>query len=178
MKNLIFRRLAAFSLDYLIIAAYALLLFGSSKVLNLKEMALTPISGQLLGFFSLTLPVFFYFFLTEKSKSRATIGKRVMNISITSKTEKTKPKILYRNILKFFPWEVAHIGVHWIVFFSKSENDEPIWVWFLLILPQIIMIAYLLSIIISKGESGIYDNISNTKIIINQRTTSAIANAG
>jgi len=86
MKNLIFRRLAAFSLDYLIIAAYALLLFGSSKVLNLKEMALTPISGQLLGFFSLTLPVFFYFFLTEKSKSRATIGKRVMNISITSKT--------------------------------------------------------------------------------------------
>ena len=171
MRHLIYIRLVAFGIDYIIIAAYALLLFGITKILNLKELVLTPVNGQLLGFISLTLPVFLYFFLTEKGKSRATIGKRIMNISITAKTDKTKPKILLRNILKFSPWEVAHIGVHWIVFYSISDNNVPIWVWFLLILPQIIVMAYLLGVIISKGESGIYDSISNTKIKRNPRTT-------
>ena len=164
MKILILRRFTAFCLDYLIIAAYALFLFGVTKVLNSKELDLTPISGQLLGFISLTLPMFFYFYLREKSKSRATIGKKIMNISICSQSEGAKPKILLRNILKFLPWEIAHTGVHWIVFYSKYENDVPIWVWILLIIPQVIMVVYLVSIITSKGESGIYDKIANSKI--------------
>ena len=176
MKKLIFRRLAAYSLDYMIIVVYALLLFVVTKILNLKDLILTPISGQFLGFISLTLPVFFYFFLSEKGNHRATIGKRIMNISICSQSDNIEPRILLRNILKFLPWEIAHTGVHWIVFYSKYENEVPIWVWIVLILPQIIMVVYLVSIIISKGESGIYDSISNTKIKINQRTTTHIAN--
>lgn len=168
----------AYSFDYIIIVAYALLLFAITKILNLKELALTPISGQLLGFISLTLPVFLYFFLSEKGKRRATFGKRIMNISICSQSEDIKPRILLRNILKFLPWEIAHTGVHWIVFYSKNENDAPIWVWAILIFPQIIMVIYILSIITSKGESGIYDSISNTKIKINQRTTTHIAYGG
>jgi len=167
MSKLIFRRIVAFCLDYLIIVAYALLLFGTTKVLNLEKMVSTPISGQILGFASLTLPVFLYFFLTEKSESRATIGKRVMNISIRSKIEKTKTRILLRNILKFLPWEIAHTGVHYIVFFSNTKNTIPVWIWILLMLPQLITIAYFFSIIISKGESSIYDSLSNTKVKIN-----------
>ena len=164
MHKLIFRRLIAYGLDYVIIVGYALLLFGMTIILNLKELALTPISGQFLGFFSLTLPVFLYFFLSEKSKLRATVGKRIMNISVVSQSDKTKPRILQRNILKFLPWEIAHTGVHWIVFYSNYENGVPIWVWILLILPQIIMVIYLFSIVISKGESSVYDKIANSKI--------------
>jgi hypothetical protein len=174
MSKLILRRLVAFCLDYTIIAIYALLLFGISKVMNLEKMTSTPISGQLLGFVSLTLPVFLYFFLTEKSESRATIGKRVMNISIRSKTENAEKRILLRNILKFLPWEIAHTGVHCVVFFSKSQNIVPFWIWILLILPQLITIAYLFSIVISKGESSIYDSISKTKVKINPSKTAII----
>jgi len=164
MESLIFRRLIACSLDYMIIVLYAILLYQMSIILNLKELEMTPISGQLIGFLSLTLPVFLYFYLSEKGRRRATIGKRIMNISVCPKSDIIKPRILKRNILKFLPWEIAHTGVHWIVFYTKHENDVPFWVWILLILPQIIMVIYLFSIIISKGKSSIYDRIAFSKI--------------
>ena len=164
MEKLIFRRLIAYCLDYIIIVMYALLLFGLTIILNLKELALTPISRQFLGFISLTLPVFLYFYLSEKGSHRATIGKRMMNISVFYESDSTKPRILQRNILKFLPWEIAHTGVHWIVFYSKYKNDVPVWVWILLILPQITIVIYLVSIVVSKGESSIYDKIANSKI--------------
>ena len=124
----------------------------------------------MLGFISLTLPVFLYFFLSEKTKG-ASFGKRIMNLSVYSRSKGAKPRILLRNILKFLPWEIAHSGVHWIVFYSKYENHMPIWVWTLLIFPQIIMVAYLVSIFFSQGEDTIYDRISNTRIKINQSST-------
>jgi uncharacterized RDD family membrane protein YckC len=164
MNKLIFRRLAAFVLDYLIIAAYALLVFGLMRILGLADLNLTPISRQLLGLIALTLPVFLYFYLMEKSGSRATLGKKAMGISICSISENIEPKILLRNILKFLPWEIAHAGVHWVVYYSYSENDVPLWVWLLLIIPQIIMITYLLSIILSRGETSLYDRMANTKL--------------
>ena len=164
MKKLIFRRLIAYGLDYIIVVAYALFLFGVTVLLNVNELALTPVSGQFLGFISLTLPVFLYFFLSERGSRSATIGKRIMNISVCSQSDNGNPRIFQRNILKFLPWEIAHTGVHWIVFYSKYENDVPIWVWTLLILPQIIMVIYLFSIIASKGESSIYDKIANSRI--------------
>ena len=164
MKKNVFRRIIAFILDYMIIAMYALLLLGITTILNLKDLILNPINGQLVGFVSLTLPVFFYFYLLEKGRAKATIGKRIMNLHVDSKTENTEPKIFLRNILKFLPWEIAHVGVHWIIFFSKFENDIPIWMWFVLIVPQVMMFLYFVSIIVSGGESSIYDRIANTKI--------------
>lgn len=164
MKKLIFRRLIAFGLDYIIIVLYALLLFGMTMILNSSELALTPISGQLLGFFSLTLAVFLYFFFSEKGRHNATLGKRIMNISVTAQSKNKQARILHRNILKFLPWEIAHTGVHWMVFYSNDQIDVPIWVWMLLIFPQIVMVTYFISIVTSKGESSIYDKISNTKI--------------
>ena len=176
MKKLVFRRIAAFSLDYIIIISYALILFGITKILNIKELELTPISGQLLGFLTLILPVFLYFFLTEKSNRRATIGKRTMKICIYTKNQNLDPNILLRNIIKFLPWEIAHTGVHWVVFYSRTQQDVPIWIWFVLIIPQIIIILYLVSIIISNGESALYDRLSNTKVNLSNLTKTRISN--
>lgn len=59
---------------------------------------------------------------------------------------------------------MAHTGVHWMVFYSASGGKTPNLVWIALILPQLIIIAYLISIIISKGKSSLYDHISKTEI--------------
>lgn len=171
MKSLIFKRLTAYLLDYSIVAIYALCLFGVATILDLKGPMFTPVISQLVGFISLTLPVFLYFFLMERSTARATIGKKLMNISVHTETGNTGTKILFRNILKFLPWEIAHTGVYWVIFYSESEINTPAWVWIVLILPQIVVIAYFISIIVSNGESAIYDTISNTRVKVNQRTT-------
>jgi len=145
---------------------YAFLLFGITNLISSDEAQLTPVSGQLLGFFSLTLPVFFYFFLSERSKSGATIGKRVVKIRVFNMGSNSNNSFLLRNILKFLPWEIAHTGVHWALFYSETKMSVPIWVWITLVLPQAVALSYLLSVIISKGYGSIYDKIANTRIKI------------
>lgn len=150
MKSLLIKRGVAFGIDYLIIAIYIALLIGITSLI--KPENINPIKGQFIGFITLTLPVFLYFYLTERSTYKGTIGKRIMNISVIINQEGSNRPILVKNILKFLPWEIAHIGVQWIVYYSKMEVDPPNWVWAALILPQIIVIGYIISLVVYKGE--------------------------
>lgn len=169
MSKLIGYRILAFCLDYLIVIVYAMLLFGISIIIDVGQ--LTPFVGQLIGFLTLTLPVYLYFFLMERSSLAATIGKKIMNISVHADTENNSQKIFIRNFLKFLPWEIAHIGVYWIIYYSKVDISPPFWVWFALILPQVIVLGYIISIFLYKGETSFYDKIANTRIEINQLTS-------
>ena len=59
-NNITGRRLLAFSIDYLVIAVYGLLLFGIATLVGVGKHS--PFIGQLVGFITLTLPIFLYFF--------------------------------------------------------------------------------------------------------------------
>lgn len=169
MNALFFRRVLAFSIDYIVIIIYAVLLFLVSTLLtNNFDINLnfgSPFKNQILGFFSLTLPIFLYFYLSEKSSYKATLGKRVMKLKVTSSTG----SLFLRNFLKFLPWEIAHIGVYQVVFYDQQQLDTPIWVWSLLIIPQIIVLGYVLSASRLKGISSFYDKISNTRIKLSSK---------
>jgi uncharacterized RDD family membrane protein YckC len=164
MSKLIVRRVLAFALDYILIMCYAALLF--LVVTSMGLSGLSPVEGQLMGFVTLTLPVFLYFYWMEKSSSSATIGKRIMHISVQPVENKRK-HIFIRNLLKFLPWEIAHVGVHWIVYYSNIGQTPPLWIWIVLILPQVLVLGYFVSILYSKGQSSMYDLVANTKIEIN-----------
>lgn len=160
--NLLLRRLLAGVIDYGVVLTYAGLLFLLvTSILSLESKLETsnPVFGQLIGFISLTLPVFFYFYWSENGKRQATIGKQLTNIRVQKHGSSLK-----RNILKFLPWEIAHTGVHWIYYYSNNNAEIPIWVWLCLLTPQIIVLIYFLSIIITKGEYSIYDKFARTKI--------------
>jgi len=170
MNKLLTRRLIAFSIDYILILFYAGILFLSSlllQYLSAKQLSAPgPVKGQLIGFFLLTLPVFLYFLLSEKSKKKGTIGKRISNILV--KTVDDKPtatqQLFVRNFLKFLPWEIAHTGVHWVLFYSRNNEQTPLWVYILLIVPQLAIVFYIITIIRSKGNGSFYDKIAGTKI--------------
>ncbi|XOV68086.1 MAG: RDD family protein [Fluviicola sp.] len=164
MNNLLFRRLLAYAIDYAIIALYALILFGMAKMIGLGKEPLSPVYAQLLGFATLTLPVFLYFYLSEKSKSRGTLGKRVVKIAVVCNETNNGRHILLRNVLKFLPWEIAHTGVHWVMYYSKYDIQPPIWVWTLLLFPQFIVLGYLISMAIARGKRSIYDKVARTEI--------------
>lgn len=168
MSKLIGKRILAFGLDYLIIVVYGMALFGTASTIGVGS--LSPLEGQLIGFITLTLPVYLYFYLMERSSLAATLGKRTMNISVQTDTENNSQRILFRNILKFLPWEIAHLGVHWIIYYSAVDINPPIWVWIALILPQVIVFGYILSIVFYKGKSSFYDKLASTRIELNQRT--------
>ncbi len=161
MKRLILYRLGAILVDYLVILAYAGILFLAASQFNTSGLG--PVSGQITGFLGMTVPVFLYFFLTERSNAGATFGKRVFNLKVVSL--RGRNRIFIRNLFKFLPWEIAHTGVHWVVFYSRQGTETPAWVFVLLVLPQLIGILYSISILMSKGTRSTYDRLAGTEVL-------------
>ncbi|GAB4165257.1 MAG: hypothetical protein Tsb0033_26950 [Winogradskyella sp.] len=166
MKNLILKRIVAYFIDYLVIVVYALILFGiTTMIYQLMGKSLEPmhpLKGNMVSLLTLTIPVFLYFFFTEKSKHQGTIGKRIMKIKVVANKSKS---IFIRNVFKIIPWELAHIGIHWMVYYEEQGLGLPTWVWILMVGPQLLVLFYFITVIINKGESSFYDHVANTRII-------------
>ena len=166
-STLLIKRIKAAFIDYLIIIGYALLLlFITNSITSFTQITLSrdPLKGQLTGFFTLTLPVFLYFYCSEKSKWKGTVGKTLQKIQVQTPADQSANTLFLRNFLKFLPWELAHTGVHWIIYYSSEKTEAPIWVWVILLVPQLTALVYFISIMSSKGVSSMYDKIAHTKI--------------
>lgn len=163
--KLLHARSLAFLIDYLIMLVYISLLVGASFSItfafNLNPQNLHPFFAQLLGFVTLTLPIFFYFYSSEIGQQQGSIGKQKMGIQLSTKNRKA---VLLRNIYKFLPWEIAHTGVHWVIFYSLKGINTPFWVWAFLITPQLMAVIYFISIIKSNGKSSLYDHYAKTSL--------------
>jgi uncharacterized RDD family membrane protein YckC len=165
MIRQLIHRILAWTIDFGVIVLYAILLFTvTSSLFEVRQGGLHPYLGQLIGFLTLTLPVITYSYLTETSKWKATIGKRILKLTVLTSENKTKKNVLLRNVLKYLPWELAHTGVHWIFYYESIGRETPIWTWIILIVPQIMVFIYFVSIVISKGQSSVYDRISATRL--------------
>lgn len=172
MTYFIFRRVGAFFIDYGLIFIYAGILFTIALLIqNITNQVIStvhdsPFKDQIFGFLVLTLPVFLYFYICERSAYKGTLGKIIFKIEVHSiKPGNTKKSIFIRNLLRFLPWEIAHTGVHWIIYYTSNNHQTPIWVFILLIVPQIIVILYFISIVVSKGQSSLYDKIAETTVV-------------
>ena len=163
------RRFIAFVIDYLVILLYATFLWGLSlwlyKPFDISSIRISPVEGQVLGLVSLTIPVFLYHYLMESSSKMGTIGKLKMGIQVAANK---RSQVFWRNLIKFLPWELAHLGVHQIRYFSNQEAEAPIWIWLFLLLPQLLVIMYLITIFRTKGTSSLYDRLAGTTVA--QRT--------
>ncbi len=109
-------RTVAFALDYLIIAAYLVLLGLMSLMVNLASPGLlaalfaNQLSAHISTFLLVTLPVILYFALLEASSWQATWGKRKLNLRVvrTDGARLSASRALARTVLTFLPWELAH----------------------------------------------------------------------
>ena len=168
---MVIKRFLAFAIDYLVMTLYAMALYALRIYLfdsPVSNASYAPLYGQAIGFLSLTLPVFLYFYLSERSNFGGTMGKRVMHIQVvlSTQTHDRTLKIFLRNLLKFLPWEIAHTGVHWLIYYSENSIETPLWVWFSLILPQAVVLGYIVSIVSSGGKSSLYDTLAKTKVVL------------
>lgn len=168
MSRIFVHRVFAWIIDCGVIAAYAIILFLATDLfltVSGRIPTANPYGGQLISFFTLTLPVLTYSYLSEKSSWKGTVGKRSLKLAVLTDQDKSARNILTRNVLKYLPWELAHTGIHWSVYYDRNGIETPLWTWVTLILPQALVFGYFASALVSKGESSIYDKISNTKIV-------------
>ena len=159
------RRVKAFLIDYVLLLLYASLLFLVTWALNGGELQpMTPLKGQLIGFFTLTLPLFLYFTLLEGGARNATIGKRVMSISVRNK-EGGRPalqQVVIRNLVKFLPWEIAHTFVHQLFHYLRTGQEVPLGIGVGLVVPQAVVLLYIITPLWQSQKQSIYDRVAKT----------------
>lgn len=167
-RSLPYKRFSAFLIDYGLVVLYALVLLSATLLFSTGfdvKLEPDPYTGQLIGFLTLTLPTVLYFDFTEKSKWQGTIGKRIQKLRVVTASARPARRILVRNILKFLPWEVAHTGVHWSIYYDDHGLAPPQWTWLCLVVPQAVVLIYGISILTSKGRGSLYDRLAGTMIV-------------
>lgn len=147
---------------------------------------------HLISFATLTLPVLLYFILMERSRWRGTIGKRVMRLAVVSdvgeksfdgstsggearpeagaaSNNSAKPsfrQLVLRNVVKFAPWEMAHIHFHLNPdFFTTGATSTAGWI-LGLVLPQALVLGYALMIFVRRDHRAPYELLSGTSVVV------------
>jgi uncharacterized RDD family membrane protein YckC len=164
------RRAGAFALDYLLIAAWLVVVVGLGVVARAAVPRLTatifsdPIAAEAVGFLLLTLPVGLYFALSEAGPSGATWGKRRMGIGVVAAAGEP-PSIgrsVLRTTLKLLPWELAH-AVIWRFAIPGSASEALLDAG--LVLVWILIGANLVSLLVDASRRTLYDRLSCTRVI-------------
>lgn len=169
--HLAFRRILAFSIDYLVILSLiGALLFINLMVLDSDmeppQSYLQKLKGHLLGFLTLTAPVWAYFTFTEASRMNATFGKRLLRMRVANRTADKPPsfrQIASRNIVKFLPWEIAHAAI-WYVSERPFLDPMPSINLGFSILAISCSVSFVICLFLGNGDTA-YDFISKTRTI-------------
>ncbi|MEE4302748.1 MAG: RDD family protein [Wenzhouxiangella sp.] len=161
---LAWRRLAAFCIDWCVIAAWGGLLFTFVMLSGgAFDGPAGPWTGQLLGLATMTVPVVLYFSLAESSVMQASLGKRALGLRVTGGQGGRLgfSSALGRNLVKFAPWEFGHMLAQQAVF--SGEAGMPAWT----ILPAMIAFVGPLLWLIELFRTGRtpYDRLSGSRVL-------------
>jgi uncharacterized RDD family membrane protein YckC len=166
------RRVAAWVLDYLIIAAYLVVLTAGSLGLLASPLhtAFTaamsrPLTAELAGFVLLTAPVVLYFAVLEASPWQATIGKRALGLTVTSWDGARLPvaRALVREGVRFLPWEISHALV-WQVALTQGGRTFPPWIAAGFGLVYLLVFAYLVTLFVGSTHRTLYDRLAGSVV--------------
>lgn len=164
------QRILAFGLDYLVIAAYMLVLAVAALLLNRLVPGLwqtlfsTRDSAHLTAFLVLTLPVCLYFAVLQSSHWQATWGKYVLGLKLVRAdgAPVSFARALARTDLQFIPWELSHTLI-WQLRFDPNTTD--VWIFGGFTLVWVLIGANLISMVATRTHQTIYDLIVKTLVI-------------
>lgn len=108
------QRFIALLIDWLCISAYLILLFGIMQLVYLVAFngipAFSNWQTQLIATLASVLPVIILLSILEGGSRASTFGKRVKKIKVFY-PDHPKIRSAVRNIAKFLPWQLGHMGV-------------------------------------------------------------------
>jgi uncharacterized RDD family membrane protein YckC len=163
-------RIIAFLFDYIILAAYLLLIIGLGAAMNAffpqaaRSLFSTAFSSQLTGFLLVTLPISLYFAISESSRWQASWGKRRRGLRVVDLAGRRIrfPRSLARTLLKFIPWELSHFLI-WQVNFMP--DDSSAWVTAGFILVWLLVAGSAIRVWMSETKQSFHDWITGTFVV-------------
>jgi len=169
------KRLYAVLIDYGIILGYMALLASialgiyrlTGRLPNWLDYGVA--TAEIMGFFVLVLPVGLYLYRLETSAHRATIGKRVLHLTVISTGRKSMPskrQIALRTIIKLLPWEVAHFFMwHAVATARDGQNSFPLWLEIGLLGCLALPITYVVMVAFQSQGRGPHDLAAGTRVV-------------
>ncbi len=166
------RRVAAYLVDYLAIAAYVALLTGASVASSAGQrldfaLSGNPALGQPFVFVALTLPVILYFAVSEALPWQGTLGKRALKLRVAPHGAGGRlsfRRTLLRAALKFTPWELAHT-VLWHVEGWPLESPQPTTVHWLGFALSLLWAGWYLASLFVGSQRTIYDRAAASVVV-------------
>ncbi len=121
------KRMIEFLFDYLFILAYLLILFLGSMLIYIIFFngipEFTEIQSQCLVFLTSVLPIILLFTYLDYKKN-GSFGKAKAGLELVYQ-KKTVQASLIRNVIKFLPWQLGHMGtIHG--FYSNFDGSSII----------------------------------------------------
>ncbi len=163
-KNSGYRRLVAFALDWLVIALWCGVLLGAVFFLSAgtPRKFSGPWTAQAVGFLSLTLPVTLYFSFMESSRWRATLGKRIVGLRVSTISGERLGfgTAILRNGIRFVPWELGHVCA-WQASYSP-DGEIPNWLLAPLVLSMTLSLWWVGSLLFKNCAP--YDRWTGTRL--------------
>ena len=155
------KRMMELLFDYLFILAYLALLFLGSMLFytiffnGIPEF--TEIQSQCLAFFTSVLPITLLFTFLDYTKN-GSFGKAKAGLQLVY-MKKTVQASLLRNTIKFFPWQIGHMGtIHG--FYSEFDSLSII----LSFLATLLAVALLVMMVFRKDKRHLGDLIAHTQV--------------
>lgn len=115
---------------------------------------------------TISLPVWLYFILTERSSWRASLGKRLLGLQVAdeSGTKATTGQVVLRTVGKLLPWELAHFAVN-VPTNTWLNPDAAFAMWRLVPigLAYLLLFVYLVSAI-REPQRAVYDRVAGTVV--------------
>jgi len=170
-------RLLAFALDYLVIAAYALVLAAVTLLVanplrsSLAVLLATPASRDAVAFVTIVLPVILYFALGEGSARQGTWGKRRLGLRVTGLDGGQLPlsRALVRSAVKFLPWQIAHTCLFHYPGWPLAPAAPPAWVIVGFALVWLLVLSYLAMLGFSQSHRTPYDRLAGSQVLVRVR---------
>lgn len=165
------RRAAAFGLDYLLIAAWLVIVVGAGALLRVAApdvaagLFADPVRAEALGFLMLTLPVALYFALSEAGPGGATWGKRRLGLRVVTDAgnELGLGRSLLRTALKFVPWELTH-AIIWRFATPGSAPEGLLDAG--LVVVWLLIAANIVTALLDADRRTLYDRLAGTRVVV------------
>jgi len=164
---------------YLIDCAIAFVFFAATQLLILvpireamgitEEWFYSGVNTQVYMLLTISLPIWLYFILTERSAWQATLGKRIVKLKVVKGLSGERIGIvqsLIRTAIKLLPWEIAHLTNNFPEpLMYASEPTFRIGFAFV----GLLMGAYMALVLFTKRKQGLHDLIAKTVVLRNQQ---------
>jgi len=163
----------AFAVDYLVIAAYLVVLLVASLAIMASNLVpawatlwSSAWSAELTQSVLLTLPVVFYFALFESSPGGATLGKRALRIRVRAADGQRLglDRALLRSVVKFLPWELAHFTIWHLVYATASHRNPPTWTALTLATVYLLVALFLVTLFVGRSHRTMYDRFAGSRV--------------